>query len=255
MKAIHNEERLFERDYGIIPACDVETLDELAKLVGATSTVNGIVGYKVGAILGLTYGLANVVGAIKEQSNLPILYDHQKAGTDIPQLAEEFTRVWQEAGVAAAIVFPQAGPETEEALLRAIIGQGMIAIVGGEMTHPRYLSKDGGYLSDDAPARMYKVAADIGVTHFVVPGNRPGAVEKYAKLIGGAIQTPRFLLPGIGRQGGDIETAFAATLGHPAYAIIGSGIYKAADVTQAAGAFCQIALHFETEGDSGERAG
>ncbi len=113
------------------------------------------------------------------------------------------------------------------------------------MTHPKYLANEGGFIRDSAPEEMYKLGADEGVSLFVVPGNRVDSIRKYAKLLSKIVDSPGFLMPGIGRQGGDISQAFEATGRCPSYAIIGSGIYEALDMTKATAKFCEEALQFE----------
>jgi len=233
---------MFETDYGVIVACDVKTLDELKNLVDVTAPVRGIVGYKVGFILGLNYGLANVVEAIKNVTDLPVIYDHQKASTDIPEMGPEFAAVMKNAGVNSAIIFPQSGPATEESFIKSLISLGIVPMVGGEMTHQKYLEKDGGYIKDTAPEKMYENGAKAGAEFFIVPGNKTDAIKKYAKLLS-SITSPKFCFPGIGRQGGDIEAAFNAC-NCSSYAIIGSSIYKAPDPKSAAQQFCKVALSF-----------
>ena len=76
---------MFETDHGIIVACDVKTLEELKNLVEATAPVNGIVGYKIGFILGLNYGLRNVVEAIKENAHTGLIGDKKIFIFPIPQ--------------------------------------------------------------------------------------------------------------------------------------------------------------------------
>lgn len=234
---------LFERSHGVIAACDVKSIAELKNLVISTSGIEGIVGYKLGFILGLRYGLPEVVALIKDESDLPIVYDYQKAGTDIPEMGEEFASVIKSAQIESAIVFPQAGPATHEAFVTALKKAGIIPMVGGEMTHPQYLEKDGGYIRNDAPENIYKLAAKLGVEYFITPGNKPDSVKKYAELL--SVVNPKFCMPGIGRQGGDIETAFNACSDFDAYAIIGAAIYKSSDVKQAAKRFCEEAMKFE----------
>lgn len=233
---------MFETDYGVIVACDVKTLEELKTLVNATAPVRGIVGYKVGFILGLNHGLANVVEAVREFTDLPVIYDHQKAGTDIPEMGTEFAAVMKKSGINSAIIFPEAGPATQEAFVKALINEEIVPMVGGDMTHPKYLESDGGYIKDDSPEKMYVNGAKSGAEFFIVPGNKIDAIRRYAKLLS-SITKPRFCFPGIGRQGGDIEAAFNAC-GTSAYAIIGSSIYKALDPKRAAKEFCKIALSF-----------
>src|SRR3989338_8415769 len=130
---------MFRVPYGIIIACDVKSLKQLEILVESTSDIEGIVGYKIGFMLGLLHGLPHVVELVKEQADLPVIYDYQKAGSDIPEMGTEFAAVMREAEVDSAIVFPQAGPKTEEAFITALQEQGIVPMVGGEMTHEKYL--------------------------------------------------------------------------------------------------------------------
>jgi len=235
---------MFKADHGVIVACDVRTLEELETLVRGTSSVSGVVGYKLGFILGLNYGLKNAVDAVREISDLPVIYDHQKAGTDIPEMGSAFAETMRRAGVNSAIIFPQAGPKTQEAFVNALLQHGVVPMVGGDMTHDGYLQKNGGYISDNSPERMYENGAKAGAEFFVAPGNKPGALQKYAAMLS-QITKPKFCLIGIGRQGGTITSAFTACSVHPAYAVVGSSIYSAPDMTAAAKGFGEEAMRFE----------
>ncbi len=235
---------LFDLAHGIIVACDVKTLDELKKIVEATSDIKGIVGYKPGFMLGLKHGLPDVIDVIRDYSDMPIIYDHQKAGTDIPESGIEFAAVMKSAGIESAIIFPQAGPATETAFITALIDAGIVPMVGGEMTHKQYLKKDGGYIDDSAPEEMYKNGAKAGAEFFIVPGNKPDSIRKYSETLKEICPNLSFCMPGIGRQGGDISHAFDACECN-AYAIIGSSIIKASDVRAAAKRLCDDVMRFE----------
>ena len=213
----------------VVPACDVATLNELEALVKAVDSVKGIGGYKVGFSLALPYGLPAVVKAIRVHSRKPIIYDHQKAGTDIPDTGAQFAAACAAAGVDAVILFPQAGPETEKAWIQHCQKAGLKIIVGGEMTHPAFLAKDGGFISDDAPRRIYELAASLGVTDFVVPGNKPDKIRFYKEIIEKAgCASPVFYSPGLVTQGGDV-TEGAKAAGERWHAIIGRALYGAGD--------------------------
>ena len=247
--------KLFNSKYGIIPACDVDSLEELERLVKSTCNVEGIVGYKIGAILGLKFGLTQVVNVITTHTNLPIIYDHQKFGTDIPDICGgAMLNVLKDSGVNIVIIFPQAGPETLKAALvgsddpklkdtvKGCYNFGLTPIVGGEMTHNKYLANDGGYLVNDAPERMYLDAAKYGVKYYVIPGTKVNKMKKYRSLLSKAVGDPTFLFPGIGReyQGGDIIEAFNAVKPFSSYAIIGRTIYAAEDIEEAAERLCKV---------------
>ena len=235
---------LFESRFGVIIACDVSSKENLMRLVEETSSVKGIVGYKVGCILGLTYGLPRISELVQEITDLPIIYDHQKAGTDIPQLGEGFAQACKDGGMRGVILFPQSGPVSEEAFIDALFARDLIPIVGGEMTHPKYLSTDGGYIRCDAPKEMYHLAAEKGVEYYVVPGNKPDQIKKYRELLSPLIDIPKFCMPGIGSQGGQIRSAFQHLKDVSAYAIVGSAIYKSDDIKSAAQIFAREALEF-----------
>jgi orotidine-5'-phosphate decarboxylase len=227
--------RIVGLDKSIIPACDVETLEDFKKLVEKTCGVEGIGGYKIGLALALAYGLPKLVETAAKLTDLPLIYDHQKAATDIPDMGEVFAKTCKTSGIGAVILFPQAGPATEEEWIRAAQKAGLGVIVGGEMTHPEYLDSDGGFIVNEAPSIIYRRAVELGVTDFVVPGNKPAKVRKYRQLIEEANPGVKaaFYAPGFVAQGGVISDA-AKAAGERFHAIVGRGIYAASDMTTAA---------------------
>src|SRR3989344_5044806 len=214
----------------IIPSCDVESLEKLDKLVKATCNVKGVGAYKIGFELVIPFGMEKVVKAIRKHTKLPIIYDHQKAGTDIPDMGLKFMNACK--GADAVILFPQAGPETEAAWIKAAQQAKMNVIIGGEMTHQAYLKEAGGFIDDDAPKRMYDIAASMGVADFVIPGNKPEKAMEYVNLIKNKISNPVFYSPGLIMQGGSIG-GLAKQL-DSWHAIVGRAIYEAKDMKKAA---------------------
>ena len=219
----------------IIPSCDVDSLEKLSRLVIATCSVKGVGAYKIGFELVIPFGMAKVVKTIRKITKLPIIYDHQKAGTDIPDTGEKFMKACK--NVDAVILFPQAGPETEIAWIKAAQQSKMNIIVGGEMTHQAYLKEAGGFIDDNAPKRMYEIAASMGITDFVIPGNKPEKSMEYVKIIKNKIKNPVFYSPGLIPQGGCI-TDLAKKL-DSWHAIIGRAIYEAKDMRKAAEEFAK----------------
>ncbi len=227
---------MFNKDYGIILACDVSTLEEAKSLAQLSKGVDDIVGFKIGFTLGLRFGLRTVSESLKKINPLPVIYDHQKAGTDIPQMGEPFALTCKEGYVDGVIIFSQAGPKTLDSFISAIFHHGMTPIVGGVMTHSGYLASDGGYIVDNAPQYIFEAALAKGVTQFVLPGNKPDLSRKYTEILkkkpGRSV-----MMPGIGSQGGELDVAFSACAGLQSYAIIGSAIYSAKDPSAALGRF------------------
>ena len=227
------EQKIIRRDRSVIPACDVETLEQFEELVKQTADVEGIGGYKVGFELGLGYGLPAVVAAARKHTNKPIIYDHQKAGTDIPDTGKNFARVCKKAGVDAVILFPQAGPETERAYIYHALDNGLKVIVGGRMTHPAYAVSEGGFITDEGALDMYRIAARAGINNFVVPGNKPEVIKQVKYVIEAEGVSPIFYSPGLVEQGGKISVA-ASAAGDRFHGIVGRGIFQAKDMHAAA---------------------
>lgn len=213
----------------IIPSCDVNSLEKLTKLVKSTCSVKGVGAYKIGFELVIPFGMEKVVKTIRKITKLPIIYDHQKAGTDIPEMGEKFMKACK--SVDAVILFPHAGPETEVAWIKSAQQAKMHIIIGGEMTHQAFLKSAGGFIDDNAPKRIYEIAAGMGIADFVVPGNKPDKVMTYKRIIENKIKEPVFYSPGLITQGGDISD-LAKKLDRW-HAIIGRAIYEAKDMKKA----------------------
>lgn len=236
---------LFAWNHGVIVACDVNQIEKLVEIIESTNLIQGIVGYKIGFSLALKYGLNQVTSIIKKLTDLPIIYDHQKAGTDIPQSGNLFAQVCKEGGVDSVILFPLAGPVTEADFIAGVVNNGMIPMIGGEMTHSAYLSKDGGFLSDEAPLAMYRIGAENHVEYYIVPGTKPLMVASYQNFLSTLGINPKFCFPGIGRQGGDIDNVMKIVKGYSAYAIIGSSIYNASNISDSAKLYCNQMMKYE----------
>ena len=215
----------------IIPACDVPNLKVLDKLVKETCKVEGIGAYKIGFELVIQFGIGDVVKTIRKHTKLPIIYDHQKAATDIPEMGERFMNVVK--GVDYVILFPMAGPVTEEKWIKAAFKHKFGVIVGGDMTHKGYLARAGGFIENMAPKRMYKIAANLGVNDFVVPGNKPFMISEYRRFLESFGMKPVFYSPGFLEQGGKITESGKAA-GDKWHAIVGRAIYNSRNMNKAA---------------------
>lgn len=101
------------------------------------------------------------------------------------------------------------------------------------MTHERFLHSEGGYVADDAVDRIFKLAAELNVTDYVVPGNKPERIRDIRKTIDGHGGIGTYYAPGFISQGGTISAA-AREAGHRWHAIVGRAIYEATDIRRAA---------------------
>ena len=211
----------------LIPALDCSELAEAIRIVRAVDQVEGVYGYKLGFSLGLGYGLPRVVEEIRKVSKKPVIYDHQKAATDIPDTGDLFAKTLARAGIDEAILFPQAGPETLAAWTVALQAKEIKVIVGGIMTHKKYLASEGGFLQDEGILGAYQAAVALGVKAFVVPLTKPELVRQVAERVGEGDW--EFYSPGMGKQGGSLKD-FEFLKRH--YLIVGRSLMSAPDPVQ-----------------------
>jgi orotidine-5'-phosphate decarboxylase len=225
--------RIIGRNKSIIPACDI-SFRLFNEIVTETEDIEGVGAYKVGFRLGLTHGLARVVQHAKEHTDKPIIYDHQKAGTDIPEMGEPFMDAMVNCGVDAVILIPQAGPMTEYAWIKAAQDRELGVIVGGHMSHKKYVTSDGGFIIDDAIDEMYQLASEMGVKDFVIPGNNRKVITRIRGLLKGNENV--FYAPGLVNIRGVSQAAKVA--GDNWHAIIGRGIYTSDNIRKASINLC-----------------
>ncbi len=247
--------KIIQLDRSVVPACDFD-LDTFEEIVKETADIEKIGGYKIGPALTGRSGYDKVVETARKYTDKPLILDAQKWGTDIPDTAEKILRPVKESGIDAVILFPQSGPATEYEWIKAAQDLGLGVIVGGEMTHPRYLEGDvsegkgvnyseifkelgierqiTGFIRESAPIDMYEIAARMGVTNFVVPGNKPDRIEFYKKVMESlGVTEDTSWSPGLITQGGKISEG-AKAAGKMFHAIIGRGLYEAENKRKAA---------------------
>jgi len=225
------EQRIIDIDRSVIPACDV-SFERFGEVVFQTRDVGGIGGYKLPATSGRK-GWESWVEVARKHTEKPLIYDHQKAGTDIPDTGKQFMKDLKASGLDAVILFPQAGPETEKAWISHALDHGLKVIVGGRMTHAKYTVSEGGFITDEGAMEMYRIAARAGINDYVVPGNKPDVIKQIREVVEAEGATPVFYAPGFIAQGGVISEA-ANIAGKRFHGIVGRGIYDAQDMKTAA---------------------
>lgn len=220
--------RIIAARRSVIVAADVTSLRDLYFLCKGVTGISEIGAIKLGFSIGLK-GLEKATEVVRMNlgESFPVIYDHQKGGNDIPDVGEQYAEILRISGVDAAILFPFAGPATQEAWIKSCSDVGLEVITGGIMTHPKFLVSEGGYIPDDVPEKIYRLACGLGVRHFVVPGNKINWVKKIREIIMGELGEEDFVLyaPGFITQGGDISECGQAA-GDEWHAIVGSAIYK-----------------------------
>jgi len=212
----------------VVPSLDVTSLTEIERLLTVIHSHDLISGFKIGFSLGLSFGLPKVVETIRRYTDKPVIYDHQKAATDIPETGKLFARIMREAGISTAILFPQAGPGTLQAWIEALQMEDVGVMVGGIMTHARFIESEGGFITDRAVSEIYRLSRNLGVQQFVVPLTKPEKVKALTAEVDFG-ETAVFYSPGYGSQGGAAR-AFAFLQEH--HVIIGRSLLQASDPRQ-----------------------
>lgn len=240
----------------IIIDCDVPLLEDFENLYKQTAPMEKVIGYKLGPALALG-NLGKIYERIisskgKNGNRKKFIWDGQKSGTDMddPKMANGLMKRLERFDFDAVILFPMSGPASQYVWTKSAQEHELEVIVGGEMTHPRFLDGDfknskernysaifkemlgrdvSGYIRNNAPDDIYEIAAKMGVASFVLPGNKPDRMEYYSKLIKKCgVKNPSFYSQSFITQGGEISKA-AKAIGKSAnfYAIVGRAIYEA----------------------------
>lgn len=230
------EKGIIPKDRSVVVAADVPDTKSLANLAKNMVGISGIGALKVGLVQGLQ-GLSVAVDTVKNSlgANFPVIFDLQKAGNDIPDMGKQFAAVLKKSGVDAAIIFPFTGTATQEAWTKSCFDEGIEVLTGGIMTHPKFLVSEGGYIDDEVPEKIYRLACKLGVKNFVVPGNKLDWVKKIRGILVEELGEDNFVLyaPGFITQKGDISEC-GLVAGKKWHAIVGSAIYGSPNQREAA---------------------
>lgn len=230
--------------HGIMPSLDMESLDEARGVIEKTTRIDGVVAYKFGLTTVLRHGLAQTVDAMRQVTDLPLIYDHQKAGADVPDMAAKFAATCREAGVDGLILFPVAGPRAVSEFVGHAYKNRLLPVIGGDLPLPEYNIKGGGYIADDALFRIIERCVGMKADHFVVPATQPEKIRSISEWLTRGLEAPFLFLPGIGPLGGGISEAFSEAPGCRCYAVVGRAVYGADDPGEAARKLGAEALSF-----------
>ncbi|MGC8992046.1 MAG: orotidine-5'-phosphate decarboxylase [Thermoplasmata archaeon] len=192
----------------IIFSLDLKEYEEsinLAKLLG-----NEIFAIKVGYPLLLSQGI-KIVKELSKYSK--IICDLKLA--DIPNTNKIITRIAKDNNAYGIISHVFTGSDS----LKAVIEEFKPGLVFGvvEMSHEGSLQFIQGHSLE-----MAKMAIELGIDGFIVPGTRPERIKMYRELSKNLL----LLAPGIGAQGGDPVEAIKSGAD---YLIIGRYIYESKD--------------------------
>lgn len=209
----------------IIPSLDITNLIDTESLITKIDNHPSIYGYKIGFFLALLYGLPFVVNRLRNLTKKPLIYDHQKACTDIPDTGLLFAEIMDIAKIDKVILFPLSGPVTLQNWILTLQKQNseIEIIVGGIMTHQNFFVSEGGFVSDMAAVEIYNTAIKMKITNFVIPLTKPDLVKKVFNNCNFSLENHIFYSPGFGYQKGSL-TNFESIKNH--YIIIGRSLIE-----------------------------
>lgn len=213
---------MFEYQPGIIATLDLDDLEQARRIAEEiTDMKKEIAGLKIGSLLSWKHSLPKVVEMLKEVCDFPLIFDAQKAGTDIPDMVRRQVKMVADSGVDSFIAAPQgAGETTLAAFVDACNEYKIVPIVVVEMTHPGFYA----YLLRDAGERILEKSIELGVSNFVAPANKPERLKAYKSIAYKKGEEIRIFTPGVGPQGGSPGAAVEAGAD---FVIVGRSIYLA----------------------------
>lgn len=210
----------FKKLPAIIVSLDMP-LQKASKLVrGLEGVEDKIAAYKVSSLQAMEAGLRATAAELRLSTKIPLIYDHQKGCTDVPEIVEQQVKFAAEAGVDSFIGVPHgAGRKSLESFVAACKKFNVLPIVLTEMTHPESDS----YLHMDYSWKIFQDAIKLGVRHIVAPANKPERLKLIREWIKQSGKEIYVTSPGIGQQGGSAREAVQAGTDYP---IIGRQIYQ-----------------------------
>lgn len=241
-------------DNSVVIACEVP-LKKLPEIIKPTEDIKKVGGYKIPFTSGKE-GWDKWINTAREYTNKPLILDCQKLVPDpLKKVNMRNMESIKDSGFDAVIIFPLTGPISQYELIKSAQEIELRVIVGGEMTHHRFLIEDSsnpdekdytqifgelgmaidptGYVRKATPEFIYEIAARMGITDFVVPGNKPEKLKEYKKLIESCgIENPAIYSPSFMKHSENIKESMKA-VGKGFHPIIGRAIYEAKDIRQA----------------------
>lgn len=190
--------KLFKLNHGIVISCNFGDYGKLEDIVKSTGNLQFVAGYKIGMELVLKSGLGKAVSLIRKFTNLPVIYDHQKFGSDVPEIYSKslFENI-KSGGADALIILPHSGKETLETSVKRCFDVGLTPVIGGDLTHKGYIMEEGGYIDNNAHQRIYLDAARLGVSHFIMSCTRLDRIKIYCHQLRNIVGQLKIFLTGI----------------------------------------------------------
>ncbi len=179
---------LFSLKNGILISIKSTRLSTLERIINACRDLPYVAGFKVNSEITLINGLNDVISTAKKQTEKPLIFDHQKFGSDTPETySGSLLDTIKASGVDGLVVFPLSGRIVLETIIDKCLKIDLLPIVSGDLSYTGYFNDEGGYIYSDTQQRIYLEAASIGVSHFMMSCNRLDRIKIYCHELGSIV--------------------------------------------------------------------
>jgi hypothetical protein len=183
---------------GILVDLNTTDISDAGDMIDCSTGLDFVVGYKVNTGLVIEEGLKKAIGLLKRKTDKPLIYDHQKLGSDFLEPDDgNFFEIVKNSDVDAIIIFPLSGKKVLESLVSKCKKVKLTPVVSGDLPYYGYFLDEGGYISYEVQERIYLDAASLGVSHFMMSCNRIDRIKIYCHQLGSIIGQLKIFLTAI----------------------------------------------------------
>jgi len=202
----------------------LDVLDRKRACAIAESCAPFIDAVKIGYPLVLSAGLSIVEDL--SGLGLPLIADFKVA--DIPNTNRLICEAVFSAGFDAVIAHGFVGADATRACVEVAHNHGGAAYIVAEMSHPGATE----FFHGGVAERLATLAVSCRADGIIAPATRPDRISRLREIVG----TKTIYSPGVGAQGGDLDTVARLVDG----VIVGRSIYEAEDPAAEAERFSRI---------------
>ncbi len=193
---------IFNIKSGILVDIKPADLSSIDAIMMSCRDIPYIAGFKINSNAALKNGLQNVLVSVKKQTGKPLIYDHQKLGSDAPDICSgDLLEVIKSSGADGIVVFPLSGKKVLESIIEKCSKIGLLPIVSGDLSYNGYFNDEGGYIYGDTQQRIYLEAASLGVSHFMMSCNRIDRIKIYCHELGSIVGQIKIFFTAIETRG------------------------------------------------------
>jgi orotidine-5'-phosphate decarboxylase len=160
----------------------------IENILAVTKELDYVAGYRIGARLAIKNGLKDAVSLIKKHTSKPLLYDHQKFGSEVPEISSsDILDDVRDCGVDGIVILPLAGMRALDSIINKCNKIELLPVVCGDLSYYGYFNSEGGYIESNIQQKIYLDAANFGVSHMIMSCNRVERIKIYCNQLNAII--------------------------------------------------------------------